>query len=43
MVEMRAERTMHDIKFTPLGENKPLNDFLARPESYFDQIRVAES
>jgi hypothetical protein len=40
--EMIAERTMHDIKFTPLRENKLLEDFFARIESYFDRIRPTE-
>jgi hypothetical protein len=41
--EIRAERSIHKVKFTPLKENELLKDFFTRLDSYFERIKASES
>jgi hypothetical protein len=34
---------MPEVKFTPLRESEPLEDFFTRLESYFERKKVSES
>jgi hypothetical protein len=41
--EIRAETSMHEVKFTLLRENEQLEDFFSRLDSYFERIKASES